>query len=120
MSGKKLLPNGKRVYNNVGTHSKTSASKKDRALHKLLMKVYAKLQRMDNPATNAASRRDFVFHMTDWKHDLECLAELYKHPEKFDGKAAAILVASFLYHASSHIRAAARLSLDWEPEDIFK
>jgi hypothetical protein len=82
--------------------------------------MYAKYQKLTDPQVDAVCRHNFVFHMTDWKRDLEKLAEFYKHPERFDMDSAGDIVVGFLYHALSHVRAAARLLLDWEPEDIFK
>jgi hypothetical protein len=58
--------------------------------------------------------------MTDWMVDLERLADLYQHPDKFDKTEAMSVVMGFLYHAIPHLRAAGRLLLDFEPEDIFK
>ena len=43
-------------------------------------------------------RHDFVFHMTDWKDDLERMAELFTDPESQDEEAASILLIGFLYH----------------------
>jgi hypothetical protein len=120
MSERKQLPNGKRVSNHIGQQSRIKTPPTDRTLDKLLAQVYAKFQRVDNPTINSACRRDFVLHMTDWTADLQRLAELYKHPEKYDKHSASDIVAGFLWHAQSHIRAAARLLLDWEPEDTFK
>jgi hypothetical protein len=47
--------------------------------------------------------------MLDWKDDLDRLCEFYAAPDKFSPAEAHRLVQAFLYHASSHIVAAARL-----------
>jgi hypothetical protein len=116
MSGKKLLSNGKRVSKPSGPHSKTKNVDRNRRLEKLLAAAYESF----NSKKNSASQHDFVFHMTDWIDDLDALSELYDHPERFDKAQAASIVAGFLYHALWHVRAAARLLLQFEPEDIFK
>ena len=120
MSARKRLPNGKPASNHAGPRPIRNTSGSSRQLRKLLAALYNRYQKLDDPKRNAACRRDFVFHMTDWNNDLERLAALYKHPDKFDKDSAGDIVAGFLYHALWHVRAAARLLLDWEPEDIFK
>jgi hypothetical protein len=57
-------------------------------------------------------RHEFVFHMTDWKDDLERLAELFKHPDRQDEEAVSTLLIGFLYHVVPHVTAAGRLLLD--------
>lgn len=57
--------------------------------------------------------------MTDWIDDLRRLADLVDRPEKYDSKAGGSIVVRFLYHVIPHLRAAGRLLLDYEPEDIF-
>ena len=57
-------------------------------------------------------KHDFVFHMTDWKDDLEQYAALVQCPQLHDQEAATALVVGFLYHAVNHLRAAAQLLLD--------
>jgi hypothetical protein len=63
-------------------------------------------------------KKDFVFHMTDWQEDLRRLQELVDHPNNFSKEEAANVVAGFLYHATSHIKAAAKLLLDFDPIDF--
>jgi hypothetical protein len=55
-------------------------------------------------------QQDFVFHMLDWKDDLASLAALYSEPERFSTEEARTIVQTFLYHAASHVVAAARLT----------
>lgn len=57
----------------------------------------------------AERREGFVFHMLDWQDDLKRLAELYAAPERRSADEARAIVQAFLYHAASHIVAAARL-----------
>jgi hypothetical protein len=54
-------------------------------------------------------RRDFVFHLLEGKDDVAALAALYAAPERYSDDEALRIVQSFLYHAASHIAAAARL-----------
>ena len=96
------------------SNSKPSSSR--RKLEKLLGAAYDAF----NSNGRAVCRRNFIFHMTDCTNDLEQLTALYKHPDRFDKKSAQEIVAGFLYHATWHVRAAARLMLDHTPEDIFK
>jgi hypothetical protein len=56
-----------------------------------------------------ARRHEFVFHMLDWRHQLEELAELVKNPDKSDAKSATKFIIGFLYHVVPHVKAAARL-----------
>jgi hypothetical protein len=56
-------------------------------------------------------RHDFVFHMTDWKNDLQWLAELYNDPGSQDEEAASTELIGFLYHVVPHLNAAGRLLL---------
>lgn len=88
-------------------------------LAQLLASVYLDYQKQADPAFNAQCQDDFVFHMTDWIHDLQQLVEVVEHPERFTPSAAGEIIAGFLFHATWHIRAAARLLLDFKPEDIF-
>jgi hypothetical protein len=120
MSGKKLQPHGERVSKPSAPRSKVSAADPHHLLKKLLAAAYNQYQKIDDPKQNAACRRDFVFHMMDWIKDLESLSKLYQHPEKFDKAEASVVVAGFLYHATWHVRAAARLMLDFGQEDIFE
>lgn len=56
-------------------------------------------------------KADFVFHMTDWKGDLDRLAALYQNPAS-DADAAADSVVAFLFHVIPHLNAAGHLLLD--------
>jgi hypothetical protein len=120
MSERKQPLNGKRASRPTEPRSKTKATSSRYRLEQLLASAYDQHQKLDGAKINAAGKRNFIFHMTDWSEDLERLAELYKHPEKFDKKTAGALVAGFLYHVIPHLRAAGRLMLDYNPEDFFR
>ncbi len=64
----------------------------------------------------AQRRRDFVFHMTDVKSDLEKLTKLFNDPNHKDQNAAVTLVIGFLYHVTPHLNAAGKLLLDEIPD----
>src|SRR5947209_2895462 len=57
-------------------------------------------------------RHDFVFHMTDWKDDLERLAALFNNPDQQDEESASVFLIGFLYHVVPHLNAAGRLLLE--------
>jgi hypothetical protein len=116
MSAKRQARNGKPASMTTTKRSVTEAASRNAELHRLLAYIYNCFQRLDDPAANKVSRRDFVFHMTDWEGDLCALADLYRHPERFSKDDAKHIVAGFLYHATAHIKEAARLMLDWEPD----
>jgi hypothetical protein len=65
-----------------------------------------------DPAEYEKRRQDFVFHMTDWKRDLEQLTHLFRNPDQSNEEAASTLVIGFLYHVLPHLNAAGRLLLD--------
>src|SRR4051812_49118208 len=50
--------------------------------------------------------------MTDWRSDLEQLADLFKHLDRQDEDSASVLVIGFLYHVVLHLNAAGRLLSD--------
>jgi hypothetical protein len=54
-------------------------------------------------------RHDFVFHMTDWKDDLERLAALFNNPDRQAEENTSVLLLGFLHHVVPHLNAAARL-----------
>jgi hypothetical protein len=68
------------------------------------------------PAEYERRRRDFIFHMMDWRNDLEPLARLYERPEGQDADAASTFLIGFLYHIIPHLAAAGRLLLDEVPD----
>jgi hypothetical protein len=57
-------------------------------------------------------RHDFVFHLTDWRDDLERFAALFQHPDHQDEDSASELIIGFLYHVIPHLNAAGKLLLD--------
>jgi hypothetical protein len=70
------------------------------------------LQKEVSPSDYERLRRDFIFHMTDWRSDLEKLAALYENPGSLKKKDASSIVVGFLYHVIPHLGAAGRLLLD--------
>ena len=116
MSEKKQPLNGKPALRLGVRRSKSEPRMPSKELEKLLASVYDRFQRLNEPRANAAARRDFVFHMTDWLDDLQRLVPLYEHPERADGKQAGSDIAGFLYHVVPHLKAAGRLLLDEIPD----
>ena len=109
MSARKRLRNGKPGSTPTGLVSKEESRFPGPELQRLLRTVYDRYQRIDNPEANAAARRDFIFHMTDWIRDLERLAALYACPAEFDKAEAGDAVYGFLIHALPHLMEAGRL-----------
>jgi hypothetical protein len=59
---------------------------------------------------------DFVFHMLDWKEDLDRLIELFSEPGQYSRDSATKLIVGFLYHVVPHLDAAFTLLLDGPSE----
>ncbi len=118
MSAGKPARNGKHESTRTRRRSATPATNATR--ERLLGRVYRAYQGLDDPAADRQSRKDFVFHMTDWADDLQRLALLYREPEKFTRVQAESTVAGFLYHVIPHLVEAGRLLLDYEPGLIFE
>jgi hypothetical protein len=78
-------------------------------LTRLLAAVYNQYQKLPDRATNAAARRDFVFHMTDWLEDVERLTEVFRNPKRVGPESAGNAVYGFLIHALPHLMEAGRL-----------
>ena len=55
---------------------------------------------------------DFVFHMTDWRKDLETLHQMFSFPERWDADAACVFLIGFLSHVIPHLNAAGKLLVD--------
>lgn len=70
------------------------------------------------PAVFEQRRHDFVFHMLDWKDDLERLALFFSNPDCLDEEAASSFLIGFIYHVLPHLNAAGMLLLD-EIKDPF-
>jgi hypothetical protein len=64
------------------------------------------------PDDYAQRRRDFIFHMTDWKEEIQQLANLFNTPGEKDQNGASDFLIGFLYHVIPHLNAAGRLLLD--------
>lgn len=89
---------------------------RENQLEKLLESIYdgaREGQRTELPPAEYERRRhDFVFHMLDWKDDLEQLARCYRDPNGHDEESASALVIGFLVHVLPHLSEAGRLLLD--------
>ena len=109
MPARKRPSNGKPGSTPTGLLSKGERQRPSPELQKLLRAAYDLYQKLDDPAANAAARRDFVFHMTDWIQDLERLSALYGRPDEFDRATAGETVFGFLIHALPHLMEAGRL-----------
>src|SRR5262249_982342 len=120
MSAKRQPLNGKRVSKSTEKPSQTNGAPQFSRLEQLLAKIYHRYQRLDGAEKNRKGKQDFLFHMTDWVNDLQELAELYQHPERFDKGKAGEVVSGFLYHAVAHLRAAAKLLLDFDADAFEK
>ena len=57
-------------------------------------------------------KRDFIFHMTDWRDDAEQLVKLLSLPDEWDTESATTFIAGFLYHVVPHLKNARELLLD--------
>src|SRR5262249_32615785 len=65
-----------------------------------------------DPQDYEKQRHDFIFHMTDWKDDLEQLSDFFRNPDQYEEESASTLLIGFLYHVVPHLRAAGELLLD--------
>jgi len=63
-------------------------------------------------------KRDFIFHMTDWRDDLVRFAELVSRPDDISQESATKFVVGFLYHVAPHLNVAHRLLLDDAPANL--
>src|SRR5207244_641563 len=87
-------------------------------LEAVLRRVFDQYQKHDDREINNAMKADFIFHMTDWVDDLNRLQKLINNPGDYSQEQAGDIVACFLLHATSHIKAAASLLLDFDPIDF--
>lgn len=89
------------------------------ALETLLGRVFDDLRKESwadlPPGEYKQLREDFIFHMTDWKDDLEQLRYLFNTPDTHDEETTTRLVG-ILYHIVPHLNAAVRLLLDEVPD----
>ena len=109
MSAKKPQRNGKLASTTTMPVSKPKALLPSRQLVQMLKGVFTMYQRYDDAEKNKVARRDFAFHMSDWEHDVEELAALYRDPDKYDMKSAGQIVFGFVIHAVPHLMEASRL-----------
>jgi hypothetical protein len=83
-------------------------------IEEMLGRVFDEMRTIKNRKEHAKQRHEFVFHMTDWKDDVEKLIKLYAEPAT-NAEARGIVV-EFLYHAIPHLNAAGRLLLERVPD----
>jgi hypothetical protein len=88
-------------------------------LEQLLGKTFDRYQLVRSIRLHSKQRAEFIFHMTDWKEDLERLASLYDDPNVMERKSAQQEVFGFLSHATWHLNAAYRLLNGQEVPDPF-
>jgi hypothetical protein len=110
-------PRNGRPASTVGDDSFDGSLTPNKELVALLSAVYDQFN--EGTATVSEARQDFVFHMTDWLHNLKALKAIYDRPGQVDQEAAGKAIASFLYHVIPHLSAAGRLLLGEIP-DAFK
>jgi hypothetical protein len=87
-------------------------SKLEQLLGKVFDNAREGLREVLDPQEYEKRRHDFIFHMADWKDDLERLADLFNNPDQKDVETATLLVIGFLYHVAPHLDVAGRLLLD--------
>ena len=92
----------------------------DQANEELMAKVFDRAQSGLLEAIWIAEyerrKREFIFHMLDWKPDLSKIAGLLDRSASMSPKEATTLVIGFLYHVVPHLNAAGRLLLDEIPD----
>ena len=107
-------------WNNKRGNSMSATSA---ALQRLLGQVFDEMNEdlRDELASDEYDRRrgEFIFHMTDWKGDLDALKDLFDHPEGRDVDSTCTSLIGILCHVIPHLRAAARLLLKEEVPDPF-
>jgi len=81
----------------------------DSRLIHLLEQVFAIAREWSGDSRFDERKSDFVFHMTDWRADLDKLYEMYTNPGGWVPGSACECVVGFLYHAVPHLDAAAKL-----------
>ena|SRR5260370_5259612 len=69
-----------------------------------------------DPTEYEKRRHDFVFHMTDWRKDIDQLYDIINNPGSYDEDSASRILIGFLYHVIPHLSAAGRLLLDDIPD----
>ena len=63
------------------------------------------------PAEYQRRKHEFIFHMLDWKDDIDRFARWLDNPDATDAEEASTFVVSFLIHVVPHLNAAGRLLL---------
>ena len=63
---------------------------------------------------------DIAFHMTDWKENLDEVAELYNEAGQLSDERIRKIIIEFLAHVPNHVAAAKKLAGLGPVEDVFK
>jgi len=90
----------------------------EEALGKVFDTLREELRRELSPAEYQRQKNDFIFHMLDWKDDVDRFARWLDNPDATDAEDSSTFVVSFLMHVAPHLNAAGRLLLD-KIEDPF-
>jgi len=90
--------------------TKTESTGRQQRLRTKLRQVFTSLNDEEEGAG------EFVFHMLDWKDDLDALIDLYENPDDHSVNRAEAAIQAFLIHAVGHLNAAARLALGYTPD----
>ena len=84
-------------------------------LRELLLAVFDELREGVRESVSCEEycrmKEDFVFHMTDWRDDLEKVRDLYSRPGEWSTDDATRFLVGFMYHAVPHLTAAQNLLL---------
>ena len=68
---------------------------------------------------NEKDAQDVVFHLMDWRGDMERWNRFLENPQGFSYKEIHGILVNFLIHAPNHMAAAAKLYVDCPVKDIF-
>jgi hypothetical protein len=66
-----------------------------------------------------AEAAEVAFHLTDWKHNLDELVEVYEKADELSDEHIQKIVIKFLAHVPNHIAAAKKLLGLGPIEDVF-
>ena len=62
---------------------------------------------------------EIAFHLTDWKHNLDELVEIFERADKLSDEHIQEIIVKFLAHVPNHIAAAKKLLGLGPIEDVF-
>lgn len=83
----------------------------DRVLEDLLGRVFEMARHGGDAVHFEKQKWEFVFHMSDWRSDLNTLHQMYADPTQWTPESACQFLIGFLYHVVPHLNAAGRLLL---------